>query len=191
MTVVTGPGPFRNIADPELRPIWYLTPQRGQLFEIIPITANPPPGLEAPQVAPFLRRMLYLVKLHPPDLLQLVQDVQTLQKDRQMIAISAKLLNLIGQVFAQPWEFPAVLETADILRLRKTFSGVVGATNIPSNITSALPAAFALSFLSKFASLSVSNAGYAASLTNRHYGAYLQKMNDELNLRGVNASLTP
>ena len=78
-----------------------------------------------------------------------------------------------------------------ILKLRKVFSGVVNATNIPGNITSAAPAALALSYLSRFASLTVSNAAYAASLTNRHYGAYLQKMNDELNLRGVNASLQP
>ncbi len=183
---IAWPGPFRAVSDRELPEIWYLTPQTALLFEFIPITAYPPPGADAPAVSGLLRRMLYLVKLSPAELTQLIQDMNAQLAGQQYIAIRAKLLSLLRAPFEAPWAFPAILLTADIIRLRGQMNGVVTATSIPANITSATPIAVALGLLSRFAGAATANAAYAASLTNRYYSSYVQKMDIELALRGIN-----
>lgn len=191
MAVITGPGPYRAIPNQELRQVFYLEPQTAWLFEFIPITTSPPPGTSDPRVTALLRRMLYLTRLDPPSLEQLMQDAHALANDRQMIAISARLLSLMRQAFQTPWAFPALLESKDIIALRPAFKGVVDITRIPGNITAATPVALALSKLRMFAGGTVANASYMASLTNRHYDFYLQRMNTELIFRGLNPSLLP
>ncbi|WP_131819168.1 hypothetical protein [Sphingomonas jatrophae] len=174
-----------------MRKIFYLEPTRTYLFEIIPINTSPPPGTDDPRVTALLRRMLYLRVLHPPMLRQLAEDARALLAERQMIAIAAKLLSLMRDVFNSPWAFPALMQNKDIIAYRSAFSGVVDVTGVTANVTGSTPAAYALSFLSRFAGTAVGHGVYMASLTNRHYDYYLQKMNAELQLRGVNTALLP
>lgn len=189
--VNAGPGPFRSIADAELRKIFYLEPQTAWLLEIIPVKTTPPPGTNDPRVTAFLRRMLYLRRLHLQQLRELAESIKALQSDREMIAISAKLLSLMRDAFQRPWAFPALLETKDILAFRRAFAQVTSITGVTANVSGTTPAAYALSFLSRFAGTAAGHAVYTTSLSNRYYDAYLQKMNAELNLRGVNTALLP
>ena len=189
MAVVSGPGPYRPIADNELRQIFHLVPQTVYALEMVPVTTAPPPGTQDARVTALLRRLLYIRKLAPDDFRQLAQDIHALAGDRQMIAISGKLLGLMRAAFDTPWAYPALLSTPGILTARQAASGVVDATRLPSNGTASTPVAFALSFLSRFAGTVVAHAAYMASLTNRDYDFRVQRMNAELNLRGVNADL--
>lgn len=182
---------LRVIPDGELRPIFYLQPQTAWLFEFIPITTSPPPGAGDARVTAILRRMLYLRVIDTSAFQTLAENTASLQHDRQLIAISAKLISLMRLAFERPWAFPALLRTKDIIALRPAFSKVADLTRIPGGITASTPTGFALSFLSRFAGATVTHTSYAASLTNRHYDFYLQRMNTELNLRGVNAGLLP
>lgn len=191
MAISAGPGPYRAIPDHELRQVFYLQPQTAWLFEFIPITTSPPPGTNDPRITLLLRRMLYLRTMNMESIERLATEIHSLQSDRQMIAISAKLLSFMRHVFSEPWAFPALLKNEEIIYYRRAFSGVVDVTRIPGNVTASTPAAVAIGWLSKFAGTAVAHTSYAASLTNRHYDFYLQRMNTELNLRGINASLLP
>lgn len=133
--------------------------------------------------------MLYLRRLHPPFVRDLIKDAHALQADRQMIAISAKLLSLMRQAYEAPWAFPALLETKDILRLREAFNGVTDITGVVGDITGTTPASYGLSFLSRFAGTAFGHAVYMNPLANDYYEAYAKKMDDELNLRKVNTGL--
>jgi len=175
MIKYAGPGPYRPIEDRELRPIFYLTSMRSWVFAVIPVNTTPPPGTDDPRVTQILRRMLYLRRLHPPFLEELAKDARSLQTDRQMIAISAKLLSLMRQAFESPWAFPALLETKDILRFRDAFNGVTDITGVVSNVTGTTPASYGLSFLSRFAGTVVGHALYVNSLTNDYYESYAKK----------------
>lgn len=189
MTDYAGPGPFRAIQDRELRTIFYLMPTRTWLLGLLPMNTTPPPGTNDPRLTRLLRRMLYVRRLHRAALQSLAQDARALQSDRQMIAISAKLLSLMRQAFEAPWAFPALLETKDILRFCDAFNGITDITSVVSNVTGTTPASYALSFLSRFAGTAAGHAIYMTSLTNDHYEFYAKKMDDELNLRQVNTRL--
>jgi hypothetical protein len=189
MPILTGPGPHRSVSDQELLHIFYLKPVRIFLIELIPIEASPPPGFDDPRIMPLLRRMLYLRRLDAADLRNLAKEIAALQRDRNMIAISARLLSLMRDVFRSPWAFPALLETRDVLAYHAAFQGVADVTSVTSNVTAATPTAIALSYLGKFAGAVVAHTTYMSTLTNRYYSAYLQKMDRELNLRGINTEI--
>ena len=189
MVAVIGPGPFRNVPDQELRIIFYLTSQTGYVLEVLPFKTMPPPGTSDKRVTQLLRRMLYLRQMDQRTVQRLAEDVRALQSDRQMIAISAKLLSLMRDAFERPWAFPALLTTSEILQARRSASGVVDATRLPANATASTAGTFLTSWLSKFAGTIVGHSSYLATVTNRNYEFRVQRMNTELNLRGVNAEL--
>lgn len=155
MGVVTGPGPYRSVTDAELRPIFYLVPQKAYVLELFPITTSPPPGVGDPRVTVLLRRILYVRRLAMPDMRRLAEDAHALATDRQMISISAKLISLMRAAFETPWAYPALLSTPEILAARRAASGVVDATRLAANGTASTPVAFVLSFLSRFAGTTV------------------------------------
>lgn len=98
-----------------------MQPRTTLLFWVFPITAYPPPATNDPRVTALLRRILYVRLIGVKEFEQLVGDVRALMSNRDMIAVAARLLAIMRHAFEQPWAYPALLKTKEIIELSKAF----------------------------------------------------------------------
>ncbi|WP_156347719.1 MULTISPECIES: hypothetical protein [unclassified Sphingomonas] len=202
----TGLGPYRRVRDGELRSIFYLTQQTGKSAWFVPAwlsTARPPPGTDSHVVTDLLRNMLYVHAL-PSQEQQLRREISRRLKERNDIAIRAKLLSLTTQIREKPWAFPACLPerlcrqfyqelkkivdtsefAADFMSDPFSSSGASGASTALVNRAKSLSAGkFARGTAMGMFAIGLTN--FFAGKSKDYYEFYTKRISDELALRGI------
>ena len=187
------PGPYRTVADAELRDIFFLTPQSGQAL-MISVKTGPFPGSTNPAVTPLLREMLYLLVMKPAELVALRRRIEHDLAGRDAIPIRAKLLSLVVHVFDEPWAFPALLDTPRCRAAYKELGGIANVSGKVSNLgtdpVSDLGVAAGLkklfgTALTGMAAFGVSLTHYFGGRSQAYYSFYAKRISDELALRGI------
>lgn len=185
----TGPGPHRMVADAELRPIFYLTPQSGRSF-MIEVTTTPPPGSATPIVTQLLRAMLYVAVDTRPQRAALEHDIAAKLGERNDIAIRAKLLSLCRQASEKPWAYPALLDTQTCRRMYAELKPYVDTSdkvaNFGSDPVSSIPIGAVLTKLITAAgAFGFGLATYFGGKSKDYYDFYAKRIAMELALRGI------
>ena len=187
------PGPYRTVADAELRDIFFLTPQSAQAL-MISVKTGPFPGSADPVVTPLLREMLYLLTMKPAELIALRQRIEQQLAGRDAIPIRAKLLSLVAHVFDEPWAFPALLDAPRCRAAYKELSGIAKVSGKVSDLAadpvSDLGVAAGLkkllgTTLTGMAAFGVSLTHYFGGRSQGYYSFYAKRLSDELALRGI------
>lgn len=202
----TGSGPYRAVADAELRSIFYLVSTTAKSFWFIPnflTTTTPPPGTDKPAVTQLLRALLY-VHAVPSQANELRQIIEKQLADRNDIAIRAKLLSLIGQIREKPWAFPAcvatplcrqfyarlkpIMETsemaADFMGDPFTTAAAPGAASAVAAKTGTVTAGRIIGGAAMGGSI-LSLTNFFAGKSKDYYEFYMKRISDELALRGI------
>jgi hypothetical protein len=183
----TGAGPYRKVADSELRYSFHLGPQTAKVFAL---KINYPPfaGSESPLVTPFLRALLYIMLDTASQRQELRREINAKLDDRNFIPIRAKLLSLIDNIPRKPWDFPPCLSTEDCKRYWKEMSKVATVSGIPSDRTGDAVTGMGVSYLLR----NLPQLAWGGALLNQftgqskdYYDFYARRLQDELALRGI------
>lgn len=185
--MLTGLGPFRRVADSELRAIFHLTGQGGKAF-MISFTVGSFAGAENPAVTPLLRALLYVRLDSAAQRAELRRAIEHGLNDRNLISIRAKLLSLMTTVMQRLWAFPACLSTTECIGYWRRMRDVAGYSAIPSDRTGDAASGLAIGRLLRNQPL----LAFGAALLNQfsgqskdYYDFYARRLSDELALRGI------
>ena len=185
--VKTGQGPFRRVADAELRAIFYLVPQTGKAF-MFSVTTGAIPGSNDPAVTHLLRAMLYTRVSSMRQQAELRTLIGASLPDRSQIAIRAKLLSLTRGIVERPWAFPACLSTPECRSNWREMSQIASYSAIPSDRSGDAVSGLGISALLR----RVPALAFGAALINQfggqskdYYDFYARRLSNELALRGV------
>lgn len=182
-------GPYRNVGDGELRPIFYLTPQSGRSF-MFNVTSTPPPGSDLPAVTALLRAMLYVRVDTRAERVALERDIGARLPNRNDIAIRAKLLSLCRQAADKPWGFPALIDTPTCRRIYAELKPLVNASDTITNTGSDPISAIAVGGVLRRVSGAAGVFGfglmtYFSGKSKDCYDFYARRIASELTMRGI------
>ncbi|WP_125660891.1 hypothetical protein [Sphingomonas sp. 2R-10] len=194
------------MGDEELRSIFYLTPQSGKSAWFVPSwlsSTRPPPGAGSPIVTGLLRTMLYVHAL-PSCEQQLRREIPRRLKDRNDVAIRAKLLSLTTQIRERPWAFPACLPEKLCRQFHTELKKIVDASEVAADFmsdpfSSSGASGASTAIANRAGNLSTGSVAkgfsmgmFAIGLTNffggkskDYYEFYTKRISDELALRGI------